>query len=219
MKTIVQIGRLARRHAALLVVAHIGALAPIAAFAQTLPPVQPQVQRPPTVPVLPSPAPRAVAAPTNPLYGLWIDHTTEGAVEIGPCPDTRTKEVCAQIVWLKDTNDARGQPLRDGYNEDERQRKRPICTLPVMGGLKRQADGTYDEGWIYDPRQGKSFSVELTLLKGDRLQVKGYKGLKFLSKTFIWTRSLTELPRCVPPPVALPPEQKRVQAPPAAVRR
>jgi uncharacterized protein (DUF2147 family) len=216
MTSPLQIGRSARRHAALLVAAQIGAMAASVAVAQSLPPVQ----RPPTVTAPPAPAPRAVVPPKNPLFGLWIDHTADGAVEIGPCPETRTNEVCAQIFWLKDANDARGQPLRDGYNEDDRQRKRPICGLPVMGGLKRQTDGTYDEGWIYDPRQGKSFSVELTLLKGDKLQVKGYKGLKFLSKTFIWTRSLTELPRCVPPPppVVAPVEQKRVQAP-GAIRR
>jgi uncharacterized protein (DUF2147 family) len=130
-------------------------------------------------------------------------------VELGACGDKPPDRdrICGWIVALKVPNDDKGRPLRDGYNEDEKLRRRPICGLPVLGGLKRQPSGAYDEGWIYDPRQGKSFDVELTL-KGqdrqgaDRLQVVGYKGVKFLSKTFMWTRSAgaSPIPRCTPPP-------------------
>lgn len=137
--------------------------------------------------------------PPPPFAGIWIDDTGDGAVEILPCPAPAIEQYCGQIVWLKKETDARGRPLHDGYNEDPRARKRPICGLPVIGGMRLQPNGTLDDGWIYDPRRGQRFDLELTLVGPDKLQVMGYKGFKFLSKTFMWTRAQTELPKCIPP--------------------
>ena len=140
---------------------------------------------------LPQPLPQPATEPGP--TGVWIDHTGRGAVEIAPCG----VELCGRIVWLQQPNDKQGQPLRDGRNEDKRLRVRTICGLQVIGGLKRQRDGSWDNGWIYDPEQGESFDVEIRLRGADGLQVKGYKGLKFLSETFQWQRTKAPpQPRC-----------------------
>ena len=131
------------------------------------------------------------AEPPGPV-GIWIDHTGRGAVEIRPCQNN----LCAYIVWLRDPNDKQGQPLRDGRNGDKALRNRTICGLQIMGDLKLQRDGAWDEGWIYDPEKGESFSVELRMRGPEDLQVKGYKGLKFLSETFGWKRAPVVPPRC-----------------------
>jgi uncharacterized protein (DUF2147 family) len=140
--------------------------------------------------------PAGVAAPGLPPpgpAGLWIDHTGRGAVEIVPCADG----LCGRIVWMKEPNDKSGKPLLDRQNEDRARRGSPICGLQIIGGLKQQADGSWDRGWIYDPEQGESFDLEMRLLKEETLQVKGYKGFKFLSETFRWVRTAeTPGPRC-----------------------
>ena len=125
--------------------------------------------------------------------GLWYDHTGRGAVEIAPC----ASGLCGYIVWLKDSNDKHGRPLHDALNDDPKKRNRPICGLQVMGSLKPQSDGSWDNGWIYDPEKGEAFDLELRMLNADNLQVKGYKGVKFLNETFKWRR-VTTLPsaRC-----------------------
>ena len=74
----------------------------------------------------------------------------------------------------------------------------PVCGLQIIGGLRQMRDGSWDGGWIYDPEQGESFDVELRLRAPDLLQVKGYKGLKFLSETFQWRRAPTELQLACP---------------------
>lgn len=126
-------------------------------------------------------------APNGPT-GVWIDHTGRGAVEITTCaPNAKT--LCGRIVWMKAPTDKQGQPLRDGLNPNRALRTRPICGLQVIGELKPQRDGSWDNGWIYDPEQGESFDVEIRLRAPDVLQVKGYKGLKFLSETFQWQRA------------------------------
>lgn len=134
----------------------------------------------------------AVPPPSGPV-GLWIDHTGRGAVEIVPCAN----QLCGRIVWLKEPNDKQGRPLVDALNEDKRKRARSICGLQIIGQLQVQRDGSWDNGWIYDPEQGESFDVEIRLRSPDKLQVKGYKGLKFLSETFQWTRAAAPPgPRC-----------------------
>lgn len=135
----------------------------------------------------------APPAPSPGEAGVWIDHTGRGAVEIAPCAEA----LCGRIVWLKEPTDKVGQPLRDAKNGDRAKRSQPICGLQILGGLKRQPDGSWDNGWIYDPEQGESFDVELRLRSVDVLQVKGYKGLKFLSETYQWRRALEPPgPRC-----------------------
>jgi uncharacterized protein (DUF2147 family) len=126
------------------------------------------------------------------VLGVWIDAKGEGAVEIGPCGE----KLCGKIVWVKDPNDKNGKPLVDLFNPEPAKKKRPICGLPVIGDLKRQADGSWDTGWIYDPNEGKSYDLEVTAKSADRIQIKGYLGMKFLNETFIWTRAPASLQRC-----------------------
>lgn len=145
---------------------------------------QPSNQPPPTARQPAQPAAPAPAQPPGPV-GFWIDHTGRGAVEILPCGNG----LCGRIVWMQQPLDKRGQPLRDQLNENRRLRDRPICGLQVIGDLKPMNDGSWDRGWIYDPEQGESFDVEVRLRAPDVLQVKGYKGLKFLSETFQWRRA------------------------------
>jgi uncharacterized protein (DUF2147 family) len=134
---------------------------------------------------------KANVAKSN-VDGVWIDAKGEGAVEIGACGE----KLCGRIVWVKDPNDKTGKPLVDAYNPEPAKKKRPICGLPIIGDLKRQPDGSWDAGWIYDPNDGKSYDLEVTAKSADRLQIKGYMGMKMLSETFIWTRAPATLQRC-----------------------
>ncbi|MDX2155673.1 MAG: DUF2147 domain-containing protein [Hyphomicrobiaceae bacterium] len=145
---------------------------------------QPQPQPQPKRATTAAPAPAAPAPVPGPL-GVWIDHTGRGAVEILPCGPG----LCGRIVWMQQPLDKTGQPLRDKLNENRKLRDRLICGLQVIGNLQPMRDGSWDGGWIYDPEQGESFDVELRLRSPDVLQVKGYKGFKFLSETFQWRRA------------------------------
>ena len=104
--------------------------------------------------------------------------------------------MCGRIVWLKSPAAADGAPLTDGRNPDPNRRARPICGLDVIGDLRRQRNGSWDDGWIYDPKDGKSYDLELKLRGPDRLVVTGYMGVKFLSETFLWTRAPATIERC-----------------------
>lgn len=126
----------------------------------------------------------AVAQSDSRIIGLWLDHTSRGAVDITPCGTA----LCGKIVWLANPFTETGKPLTDRLNENASLRQRTICGLQIIGGTKRIEKNLYDNGWIYGPEKGKSFDVELRLVKEDRLQVTGYASLKIFSEVYIWKR-------------------------------
>jgi len=132
----------------------------------------------------------AQAAPKE--VGIWYDDTGRGAVQIYKCGS----KLCGRIVWLKDPLGKDGQPLSDGYNPRASLRTRPICGLQVLGDLAPQGDGSWDEGWVYDPKVGQQYDAAIALTARNSLILTGYKGIKLLSKSFKWTRAPDSLPTC-----------------------
>jgi uncharacterized protein (DUF2147 family) len=139
-------------------------------------------------------APLATAARADPaaMLGTWIDHTGRGAVEFSRCGGN----VCGRLVWMKEPNDEKGKPFTDGNNPDPARRARTVCGLQIIGDAAPQADGSLDKGWIYNPEDGKSYSVELRLISPNVLRVHGYAGLKFLGESFVWKRAPQNTGRC-----------------------
>jgi uncharacterized protein (DUF2147 family) len=136
--------------------------------------------------------------------GLWYDNTGDGAVKIEPCG----QNLCGKIVWLKSPLNDQGQPRIDRHNPEAAKQRRPICGLQILGELKPLPEGGFDNGWVYDPKEGKSYSLAIKLSSKDELTITGYLGVKLLGKTFTWTRAKTELPSCAASSAAVPSDQK-----------
>ncbi len=138
--------------------------------------------------------PQLASAETDlpPEVGVWINDTRDGAVEIKPCG----RALCGHIVWLRDPISKRGGPKRDIYNPNPQRRNQTICGLQVIGRLVPQRDGSWDGGWIYDPKTGQAYDVSIRVRSKRKLEVHGYQSLKILGKTFFWTRANKELPPC-----------------------
>lgn len=141
------------------------------------------------------------AGHARPELGLWYDDSGDGAVEIYICADDPNR-LCGRIVWLREPLTDEGVPKRDRYNPKPELQDRSICGLPVIGNLALMTDGTFDGGWIYDPKAGKSYSVALQLAQPDQLVVTGYLGVKMMGRSFTWQRANGDIERCegVSPP-------------------
>ncbi len=121
----------------------------------------------------------AAQSPATDVAGVWIDHTGQGAVEIGPCGS----RLCGRVVWLK--------------NPDHKSKSgKRICGAQVLGDLRREGANAWGEGWIYNPEDEERFSAALELAGANTLKVTGYLGLRFLGETFTWKRATASLERC-----------------------
>ena len=141
---------------------------------------------------LAGPSPPAGGQGAATVSGLWLDDEGKAGVDIQPCG----AEMCGRIVWLKEPMGPDGKPWTDKLNPDAAKRSRPVCGLQVMGGLKRGANGAWQDGWVYDPEEGKSYNLEITLKDAATLSVVGYVGIRLLSETFQWRRLPAGHPRC-----------------------
>lgn len=155
----------------------------------------------------------AAAAPAE--TGIWYDDTGRGAVKVELCG----AKLCGRIYWLKELVNAEGKPLIDRHNPNENQRNRPICGLQVFGGVTKMDTGEWDSGWIYDPKEGKSYSVAMQLADENTLKVTGYLVMKMMGRTLTWKRAPADLPSCAQAATAPPPARvgaAKVTAPAAA---
>lgn len=134
---------------------------------------------------------RAVAENAG-IQGIWITDDGLAAVRFAPCGSS----VCGHVVWLRNPTSPSHQSLVDRNNQDPALRTRAICGLKVLGDLKRKADGSWDEGWVYDPKVGRTYDVALSLKDQTTLMVFGYLKTKLLGQTHYWTRAAPNLMRC-----------------------
>ncbi len=134
----------------------------------------------------------ATPASAADVTGIWLGHDKDGHVEIRPCGSF----MCGFIISILDKS-IPPNPT-DIYNEKPEQRSRPICGLQVLGNLKNEGS-SWDGGWVYDPRRGKTYDADMWLTDPNTLSVRGYVGVKIMSETKVWTRARRDVPRCTRP--------------------
>jgi uncharacterized protein (DUF2147 family) len=141
---------------------------------------------------------RPLANEAPDVFGVWIDHTKRGAIEIMPCG----KRMCGYVYWMKDTLDGKGKPKIDANNPDPQRRGKPLCGTQIIVNAAKQGNAKIGHVWgggsIYNPEGGASYDVELKLASADVLTVHGFLGMKFMGEQFTWTRAPLDLARCGP---------------------
>jgi uncharacterized protein (DUF2147 family) len=81
-----------------------------------------------------------------------------------------------------------GTPKLDRENENEKLRSRKVLGINVIQGFEWD-DDEYEDGTIYDPENGKTYSCVITYENKDTLNVRGYIGFSLLGRTTVWTRA------------------------------
>jgi uncharacterized protein (DUF2147 family) len=61
--------------------------------------------------------------------------------------------------------------------------------LDILSGFKFSGGNIWEDGKIYDPKNGKTYSCKMTL-EGNELKVRGYVGFSLLGRTTVWTRKI-----------------------------
>ena len=107
-------------------------------------------------------------------------------MEIRHCGDA----LCGQVVWLRHPFDENGCELRDVENPDSDLRRRAVVGIELLRDLRPSPDdpGEWSGGEIYDPTSGRSYRAVVEMDGPDRLQVRGYLGIRLLGRTTTWVR-------------------------------
>ena len=123
------------------------------------------------------------AADTTSAIGLWKneDATFEIFEDGG--------KLSARIVALSEPKTPEGKVKTDIHNPDPSKRDRPIIGMVFMSGFSRKSDTRWDNGTIYDPKSGNTYSSFLELVSRDRINVRGFIGISLIGRTQAWTRT------------------------------
>ena len=119
----------------------------------------------------------------DPIEHMWLSEEKTGKVQIYKATDGK---FYGKLVWLKVPNED-GKPKVDKRNPDKAKRNDPLIGMVLLKGFSKTDNRHYEDGTIYDPKTGKTYSCKMTL-EGETLNVRGYVGFSLIGKTTKWTR-------------------------------
>ena len=108
----------------------------------------------------------AARAADDPV-GYWATEKHESQINITHCGED---SICGTIHWMREPNDAKGNPRVDSQNEDEVKRKRTLLGLQL---INMKEDDDHWKGTVYNPQNGKTYSATLKLLSKNEVEVEG----------------------------------------------
>ena len=116
--------------------------------------------------------------------GVWTNEEGKARFEIYQCGDNK---LCGKIVSLKEPM-RNGKPKLDDNNPDKKLRNRPLQGLVFLQDFKYKGENKWDDGTIYDPESGKTYSCFMKMKGRDQMVVKGYIGISVIGLSQNWTR-------------------------------
>ena len=126
--------------------------------------------------------------------GRWLTEKKHGIVEVYRCGADGT--LCGRLVWFQIEP---GDPNKEGldiHNPDPARRNRSLCGIGFMTGFRPAEPNLWEDGTLYDPETGKSYSGTITLQPDGMLRLRGYIGTPLLGRNTIWTRHTGPVPPC-----------------------
>jgi uncharacterized protein (DUF2147 family) len=121
-------------------------------------------------------------AQPDPIEHTWYNEAKTGKVQIYKANNGK---FYGKIVWLKEP-DRNGKPKLDINNPDKARRNDPEMGLLILKAFKKTGDGEYEDGTIYDPKNGKTYSCTMKL-KDNVLDVHGYIMISLIGRSEKWT--------------------------------
>ncbi len=117
------------------------------------------------------------------ILGVWISETGKAHVRV----DKINGQYFGRIIWLREPIEF-GKPKLDKNNSDKIKKTAPMMGLRLLNFFKFDGDGVWNEGTIYDPENGKTYSCKITMKEKNKLNIRGYIGISLIGRTSIWKR-------------------------------
>ncbi|RAJ06879.1 uncharacterized protein DUF2147 [Chitinophaga skermanii] len=118
------------------------------------------------------------------ILGHWLNEEKDAKIEIYK----QNNQYFGKLVWIKHQFEDDGKtPRKDKKNNDASLRNRDILGLVILTNFVYD-DGVWEDGKIYDPKSGKTYSSKIKY-KGNTLEIRGFVGVSMFGRTTVWTKS------------------------------
>jgi uncharacterized protein (DUF2147 family) len=112
------------------------------------------------------------------VLGEWLSENKDGKVLIYK----QGEKFFGKISWGRDGN------KKDANNPDEKLKTQPIVGSVILKGFDFTGK-SWENGTIYDPNNGKTYSCNIKMKKPNELEIRGFIGISLLGRTTVWTRA------------------------------
>ena len=116
--------------------------------------------------------------------GTWFNEQKTSKIQFYK----QGNKLFGKIVWLKEPLE-NGKPRVDKFNSDAKLKIRPLMGLVFLTNFTADGEKVWEDGEIYDPNNGKTYSCTIKIKKSNELEIRGFIGISLLGRTTIWTRS------------------------------
>ncbi|MBY0433205.1 MAG: DUF2147 domain-containing protein [Cyclobacteriaceae bacterium] len=118
------------------------------------------------------------------IVGIWETGSGKARVKIDKVAD----KYFGRIVWLREPNNEEGKPKVDKNNPDEKLRTMPLLGYRMLKDFVYTEEKTWENGTIYDPENGSTYSCEIKMTDENTLDVRGFIGVSLFGRTDVWKR-------------------------------
>lgn len=122
-------------------------------------------------------------AQANPdaILGIWFNEEKDAKIKIYK----ENGKFFGKIVWHKT---GEGISAYDSKNPNPSLQKRKKVGLVILKDFEFD-DGQWEDGTIYDPKSGKTYSCVIKTQNDGSLKVRGYIGISWIGRTTYWSRA------------------------------
>jgi uncharacterized protein (DUF2147 family) len=115
---------------------------------------------------------------TDAITGEWLTQSKDGSILIYK----QANKYYEKIIGGK--NEGR----KDDKNPDEKLRSQPLIGKVILSNFVFDGKSKWEDGTIYDPNNGKTYSCVIKLKNNNEMEVRGYVGISLFGRTDVWTR-------------------------------
>ncbi len=124
-----------------------------------------------------------IASAQSPV-GTWTNEAREAKFEIFE----QGGKLYGKIIELKEPNDKEGKPKTDTNNPDSSKRGTALVGLTFLRAFSSAGAGRWENGSIYDPKNGKTYKAWMQMTGNDKIEVRGFIGFSFVGRSQNWSR-------------------------------
>lgn len=97
-------------------------------------------------------------------------------------------KLSGKIIAMREPQTPDGKDKTDIHNPDAAKRQRPIIGLIFLSGFTQKSQTRWENGKIYDPKNGNTYSCSMELDGPEKLKMRGFIGISLIGRTDVWTR-------------------------------
>jgi uncharacterized protein (DUF2147 family) len=104
-------------------------------------------------------------------------------------------KLSGKVIAMREPRTSEGKDKTDIRNPDPSKRERPIIGLVFMSGFTQKSDTHWENGTIYDPKTGHTYSCFMDLDGTEKIKMRGFLGISLIGRTEVWTRASDPSPK------------------------